>query len=679
MFGNIQDANLKQSAQLKNSLVANGGIEVLLSIIRCNDPRGPQFDFDQNIFQKGAPEWTAEFVLQADATLALRRLIEVGNCERKTGPKRVHQAVLEGSLNVIVPHLYCTSCAAQYAAGALKLIAQYEMYRQNICEAGALNPLLNLLKADPVEEKSSQRHAAECLHLLSCSTVEHFEELGILEACLDAAMNDKVGEKPVLLSVLCAANITAGQDGESISKRMETVYRQVSLGVHVCRWLNTSLNDKGSPYFTVRCSQIDMLRSVCFLMTSEVGRLQLISAFIKEDGSLKKLTLVDILMKILTSPALDDEVLDLVLEIFFHMAFSVEGSNLLKSAKNCVQYLRSIADVSSDGEETEGSNYIPLETRVAATKIISVLSGHLCHKASSSDVLNVGNGHTKKATDKSSLNEESEDNGRHDNAAIVSKNDDDDPGGCDISRELPHVMISYSWAHQDTVVDICKHLKAAGITYWLDIEQMHGKINDRMAEAIESCGAVLIGVSSKYKLSANCRMEAEYSNASGKPIIPLMMETGYRADGWLGLLTAGKLWYGVAYDDANRDDNISSLIDVVKNALVREAKAMSAHNISRSLALFRKVETANRIVDLPEMDAIDTSCSTSDLKLRDGYPATTLPSEDRPVSLDAISVLFENLQTTIEKNLTQQLSPIVDSLKNIEERLIKLENSINRT
>ena len=38
-------------------------------------------------------------------------------------------------------------------------------------------------------------------------------------------------------------------------------------------------------------------------------------------------------------------------------------------------------------------------------------------------------------------------------------------------------------------------------------------------------------------------LEAEYAFQQGKTIIPLKMEKGYRADGWLGLLIGTKLFF----------------------------------------------------------------------------------------------------------------------------------------
>ena len=210
---------------------------------------------------------------------------------------------------------------------------------------------------------------------------------------------------------------------------------------------------------------------------------------------------------------------------------------------------------------------------------------------------------------------------------------------------------------------------------------MHGEINDRMAEAIESCGVVIVGISSKYKLSANCRMEAEYSNASGKQIIPLMMEQGYRADGWLGLLTAGKLWYGVSYDDEKREENISSMVDVVKSAVLREASAMSPESLFRSASLFdttipaataqekRPNSTSHNITPEPLPD----KCSP----MESAAPAVISSNVNSALSLDAVSLIFDQMQVKIQENMSQQLTPIIHSLNNIEQRLRKIENHID--
>lgn len=251
---------------------------------------------------------------------------------------------------------------------------------------------------------------------------------------------------------------------------------------------------------------------------------------------------------------------------------------------------------------------------------------------------------------------------------------------------LPHIMISYCWAHQEVIIEICQHLKAAGLPYWLDIEQMHGEINDRMAEAIESCGVVIVGVSSKYKLSANCRMEAEYSNASGKVIIPLMMEKGYKANGWLGLLIAGKLWYGVSPDESNRQANIASMVDVVTAAVNREAVAMSPECLARSLALFSNASSQQEIPSITDIAIegqqsthISSTESTAVTALKEGGQGRVLfPPSSSGLSLDAVSLLIDQMQVKLQASVAEQLSPIVDTLSSIESRLSKIESNMKK-
>ena len=59
---------------------------------------------------------------------------------------------------------------------------------------------------------------------------------------------------------------------------------------------------------------------------------------------------------------------------------------------------------------------------------------------------------------------------------------------------------------------------------------------EAMAAAVEGAAVLVYGISRAYKESANCRLEAQYAYQREKPMVPLMLEEGYRADGWLGML-----------------------------------------------------------------------------------------------------------------------------------------------
>jgi male-specific lethal 1 len=104
-------------------------------------------------------------------------------------------------------------------------------------------------------------------------------------------------------------------------------------------------------------------------------------------------------------------------------------------------------------------------------------------------------------------------------------------------------MASYNWDPQDTILRWVTALQARGYTIWVDVEQMMGSTVDAMAEAVEGAEVMLIGVSRAYKESSNWRREAQYGMQRQKDMIPLMMQEGYQADGWLGMLLGTKLWH----------------------------------------------------------------------------------------------------------------------------------------
>nr|KAG5692930.1 hypothetical protein BaRGS_031434 [Batillaria attramentaria] len=106
-----------------------------------------------------------------------------------------------------------------------------------------------------------------------------------------------------------------------------------------------------------------------------------------------------------------------------------------------------------------------------------------------------------------------------------------------------HVMLSYQWANQALVKDIRDHLKQNGFKVWMDIDDMDESTLQAMADAVEGAAVVLTCVSQKYKDSPNCRAEAEYAFQRRKPIVPIVTQQGYRADGWLGIILGSKLFY----------------------------------------------------------------------------------------------------------------------------------------
>ncbi|GFR63320.1 hypothetical protein ElyMa_000153500 [Elysia marginata] len=130
-----------------------------------------------------------------------------------------------------------------------------------------------------------------------------------------------------------------------------------------------------------------------------------------------------------------------------------------------------------------------------------------------------------------------------------------------------HLMISYQWANQEAIKRICAELRTHGIPVWIDIDYMGGSTLQAMAQAVEDSFAVIIAMSQKYKDSPNTRAEAEYTFQQRKPIIPLIMQNGYRPDGWLGLILGSKLYY-----DFSGKYSFESRMDGLLKAILTVAK-----------------------------------------------------------------------------------------------------------
>lgn len=95
-----------------------------------------------------------------------------------------------------------------------------------------------------------------------------------------------------------------------------------------------------------------------------------------------------------------------------------------------------------------------------------------------------------------------------------------------------HVMISYNKMTRDLCTKLKKELELQGYSVWIDFESISGSSLESMANAIENSFVVMMCMTENYKQSSNCRAEAEYAFQLNKPIIPLIMQKGYKADGW---------------------------------------------------------------------------------------------------------------------------------------------------
>ena len=110
------------------------------------------------------------------------------------------------------------------------------------------------------------------------------------------------------------------------------------------------------------------------------------------------------------------------------------------------------------------------------------------------------------------------------------------------SHKPKHIMISYNSKSKETCLKIRNELENIGFITWIDVQNISGSSLESMADAIENSHCVLMCMTEKYKQSPNCRLEAEYTVNLNKSIIPLILEKGYKPDGWLAIILGSKIF-----------------------------------------------------------------------------------------------------------------------------------------
>ena len=89
--------------------------------------------------------------------------------------------------------------------------------------------------------------------------------------------------------------------------------------------------------------------------------------------------------------------------------------------------------------------------------------------------------------------------------------------------------------------------------------------------------------------------ESEYAYKLAKPIVPLLMERGYKPDGWLGALLGMQLYADLSSEDAfeTKINHVLRMINVKmadQNAETGEKRCMFCGNL-----LFNKITKTNLI------------------------------------------------------------------------------------
>jgi hypothetical protein len=96
-------------------------------------------------------------------------------------------------------------------------------------------------------------------------------------------------------------------------------------------------------------------------------------------------------------------------------------------------------------------------------------------------------------------------------------------------------MISYASQTRDKVLAIQSALENCGFNVWIDVKDIKNKMFRDMALGIEKSSHVIACISEFYEKSEYCEKELSYAISSKKPIIPVIVQEGYRPKGWVGI------------------------------------------------------------------------------------------------------------------------------------------------
>ncbi|CAF2796874.1 unnamed protein product [Rotaria sp. Silwood2] len=113
------------------------------------------------------------------------------------------------------------------------------------------------------------------------------------------------------------------------------------------------------------------------------------------------------------------------------------------------------------------------------------------------------------------------------------------------------VMISYSHKDKEICLRIHQQLINDGFRVWIDNDCLRGSTMVGIANAIENSLCVMICMSNTYKQSVYCQSEAHYAFERRCRLIPIIVESNYRPDGWLGIIVSGKIYVDFLINEFN--------------------------------------------------------------------------------------------------------------------------------
>ena len=150
-----------------------------------------------------------------------------------------------------------------------------------------------------------------------------------------------------------------------------------------------------------------------------------------------------------------------------------------------------------------------------------------------------------------------------------------------------HIMISYNCGSRAECLKLKGVLEQHNFPVWIDVSDMHGSTLESMAIAVEESICVIVSMSESYKQSPYCRLEAEYAIKLNKPIIPLIVQSDYKPDGWLGIILGMKKYFDFK---KHVTENFIKIIEEI-NSIKSDAGVVRKQSVPRTYQNQKPINT----------------------------------------------------------------------------------------
>lgn len=232
-----------------------------------------------------------------------------------------------------------------------------------------------------------------------------------------------------------------------------------------------------------------------------------------------------------------------------------------------------------------------------------------------------------------------------------------------------HIMVSFQAKAQPHAEKIKEFLVSKDIDCYLANAQEASL--DSMATAVEEASAVIMCLSSDYKESASCRSEGEYAFNLQKTIIPICVEAGYVADGWLAAMVADSKVIDASSDDLFAKAS-EELFEQVKGFQKTKGDNKNAAKTSSNAS---NGETAQKVSDTATPTVSKVSMPTTTPVFQASQPQVNTAAElmFMPQLLSSFLGHLEQVRTNITNKVDEKLGELDKKMRDLEIRVRDLE------